>query len=425
MSAKIKTILVLSFGLNVAFAAVWFGHSPTPPATPMPSAAAGTSASNAKKDKSHLAAVRTVTKTLDKELNWASVESEDYRKYIENLRKVGCPEETIRDIIIADVNKLYAAKIAALYPAPREMKFWAVNDRAARNEEKERDKKRHELEDEKKDLLQELLGINYDSEMARNSGRPSDDDWRYGFLPVEKQAEAKALHDKYREMEHALFKDGNGWTAENRAKYTALRAEREAEMAKLLGPDFEEYQLRNSWTARHMRENLTAFQPSEDEFRQIFQFQKNFDDQFAFTRDGSDEAIRDQRKQGEQQLEDQLKALLGENRYNEFQMSQDERYRDIYDFAQRYDLPRQTANAMYAARAAAEQEKKRIEQDQSLTPDVKKGALDDLAMQTSDGLKQMLGNNWDNYQSRAGGWINRLNQTDSKHHSSHDRYSRH
>jgi hypothetical protein len=42
------------------------------------------------------------------EFSWAAVEAADYHQYIANLRAIDCPEETIRDIIIADVNKLYA-----------------------------------------------------------------------------------------------------------------------------------------------------------------------------------------------------------------------------------------------------------------------------------------------------------------------------
>ena len=36
--------------------------------------------------------------------SWREVESDDYPTYIANLRDIGCPEQTIRDIIIADVN---------------------------------------------------------------------------------------------------------------------------------------------------------------------------------------------------------------------------------------------------------------------------------------------------------------------------------
>ena len=37
-------------------------------------------------------------------------EAPDYLEHIENLRGIGCPEETIRYIIFADVNNLYKAK---------------------------------------------------------------------------------------------------------------------------------------------------------------------------------------------------------------------------------------------------------------------------------------------------------------------------
>ena len=39
-------------------------------------------------------------------MTWESVEAADYREYIKNFRNIDCPEETIHDIILADVNKL-------------------------------------------------------------------------------------------------------------------------------------------------------------------------------------------------------------------------------------------------------------------------------------------------------------------------------
>ena len=41
---------------------------------------------------------------------WRQLESSDYRTYIANLKAVGCPRQTIRDIITADVDSLYAAR---------------------------------------------------------------------------------------------------------------------------------------------------------------------------------------------------------------------------------------------------------------------------------------------------------------------------
>ena len=45
--------------------------------------------------------------------SWSELESPDYAKYIANLRDIACPEQTIRDIIIADVNALYARRQAS------------------------------------------------------------------------------------------------------------------------------------------------------------------------------------------------------------------------------------------------------------------------------------------------------------------------
>jgi hypothetical protein len=46
----------------------------------------------------------------ERPFNWSQVESRDYPTYIANLRSIGCPEQTIRDIITADVDSQYAAR---------------------------------------------------------------------------------------------------------------------------------------------------------------------------------------------------------------------------------------------------------------------------------------------------------------------------
>ena len=53
---------------------------------------------------------QVVTNIVVKQMTWETVEASSYLDYIDNLRRIGCPEETIRDIILADVNKLYKTK---------------------------------------------------------------------------------------------------------------------------------------------------------------------------------------------------------------------------------------------------------------------------------------------------------------------------
>lgn len=47
---------------------------------------------------------------------WAQVESDDYPTYIANLRSIGCPEQTIRDLVTVEINRYYQQKQLALQP---------------------------------------------------------------------------------------------------------------------------------------------------------------------------------------------------------------------------------------------------------------------------------------------------------------------
>src|SRR5687767_3763335 len=60
---------------------------------------------------------RTAYCITGQSVDWCMVESEDYVSYIANLRAIGCTEETIRDLIIADVNKLFEDRRKHLFAA--------------------------------------------------------------------------------------------------------------------------------------------------------------------------------------------------------------------------------------------------------------------------------------------------------------------
>src|ERR1041385_7161970 len=55
--------------------------------------------------------------------SWREVESDDYPTYIANLHDIGCPAQTIRDIIIADVNSLYSRRRSLEILTP-EQQWW-------------------------------------------------------------------------------------------------------------------------------------------------------------------------------------------------------------------------------------------------------------------------------------------------------------
>src|SRR6266566_5944163 len=55
--------------------------------------------------------------------HWSQLESEDYRVYTANLRALGCPEATVRHIIMADIRELYIGRVNALVDTVQNQ-FW-------------------------------------------------------------------------------------------------------------------------------------------------------------------------------------------------------------------------------------------------------------------------------------------------------------
>src|SRR5690242_13687140 len=154
---KARILLSLSLVLNVGLigAVGWLAKSrmsqntaekalATRPAEPQAAAApTATAASGSQIEK-----VAT-----GQHFDWRMVESEDYKKYIANLRSIGCPEETIRDIITADVNKLFESRAKEIKPANK-FKFWETGKQMfAGLMDEELIKKQQALAQEKRALL--------------------------------------------------------------------------------------------------------------------------------------------------------------------------------------------------------------------------------------------------------------------------------
>lgn len=101
--SRVSLILNLGFAAWVAFL---FVNERKSNATQLPTAISSSPNSEASESTSSPA-----PDIAAKPFRWASVESTNYRTYIANLRGIECPEQTIRDIITADVDaSLYSPR---------------------------------------------------------------------------------------------------------------------------------------------------------------------------------------------------------------------------------------------------------------------------------------------------------------------------
>jgi hypothetical protein len=171
--------------------------------------------------------------------------------------------------------------------------------------------------------------------------------------------------------------------------------------------------LRNSTTAQALRYTLDGFNPTEDEFRNVYRLQKMFDDQFAEAFDVTDEKQMEIQSiaQGaaQQALNDEIKKTLGEQRFNEYQRAQDEEYKVLLQVADRFSLPAETASRIYDMKAAAERQKQAVENTPNLTDEQRQAAVRAISSETEKTVTQAMGEKvFKAYRKAGGQWISDL-----------------
>ena len=351
-------------------------------------------------------------------LSWMALESTNYSVYIDNLRKFGCPEETIRDLILTDVSKIYAQRRAALRARAAPYKFWETDDlAAARSQQPELQKALRGLEREQRALIQELLGVDYRSEMAKYWEEDAAPERQISFLPAEKREKLQALTEQFDEAEQEVYARTKGvFLDEDRAALSKIQKQREAELARLFSPEeMEEYQLRHSETANNLRAQLGGFAPTEDEFRKIFRLQKSLDDTLDEAFNPADESKAEARARAQTEaqaaLNDEVKKALGEKRSVEFERVQDSDYHALLQFADRFEMPKDVVGKIYDMKVEAERQRQRLENNPNLNDEQRQNAFAAIARETERSVAQAMGQKlFKSYQKSSGQWLNNLGQ---------------
>ncbi len=347
-------------------------------------------------------------------LHWQAIESTNYQTYIANLRTIGCPEETIRDIIIADVSKLYARRRAAL-TEKEPYRFWRSGISQFSPETR---RELQALEAEKRELVQELLGVDYRVELGRYMSTGLDTDARaYDFLPEEKRTQLLAIEEKYRGQQEGLYSQVGGLLLpEDHAEWQRLEQQKQQELAALLSADeMHEYELRFSPTSEALRTGLDGFEPSEEEFRRIFSLQQVYDEEFAKGLETVDAASPEAHALAEaaaqRALNEELRKTLGEERYSSYVRALDPDYQNLVQLTQRLDLPEQLAGRVYTMKQEAERQKQRVENNVLLTEEQRQNALAAIARETERSIATVMGERpFRTYRDSSGHWLDALSE---------------
>lgn len=392
-----RPLLLISLGINVVLVAIIVQKISVPKA-PVSRPAAAPSQATAPTVQLPQA---LPTGSEPRRFGWESVESPDYKQYIANLRAAGCPEETIRDIIEADLIQLYEHKKKQVRKEAPRWEYWKGND-FVRGAGREAWMKMHALDEERDKVLREL-GVEPNLR-KRALKQQNGNDWVLDFLDDEKKSQMLHVWKEFEDrMQMRDPKDADAW---NR-----LLKEQDAAIKRLLSPEEAfQYDLRMSPIASTLRHQINDMDATEDEFIALYKLRAA---QGELPLPGPDaprsewQARGKLEKERQEKLQEQIKQTLGPERYADYEMVTDHRYKAARVFADREKLDSQTTRQTYHIRKDAEQAAAAIQADAALASNRRTEALQAIQRETERAMRTTLGDPaWEKYhRGWHGDWL--------------------
>ena len=350
---------------------------------------------------------------------WSQIESDDYKEYIQNLRDIGCPEETIRNLVKQDLDKYYDQRKAdILSKSPARKEFWkSGNPSSLGRPSASASSQMAKLDREKNEVLSELFkpsglaAINRPGPLARARSQAKSG-YAMDFIPEETKAQLNTLEQEYGSQ--LLKKMAQGASdAQDMAEIRQLRQDRDSSIATMLTPEQKmEYDLRKSPTAANMRLQMDGFDPSEDEFRDIFGARKAFDDEHGVVPGASISAgDMEARQFAEQEMNDQIHTSLGDDRYQDYLRQTDYDYKSIAKITERQGLGENISAQVYDMKGGAEELAREIRMNTGLSIEERQMQLGQIHNVTSRSIESLIGGQGAvALQGQAGGrnWLNNL-----------------
>jgi hypothetical protein len=254
--------------------------------------------------------------------HWRQIETSDYRAYIQNLRGIGCPETTVRDIIIADVHALFQERRSQAR-CPRSTEFWRASVEAAALSQAEIG----QLNAEEEFVLDTLLGPRLQTPAEDQSSRFCAE-LRFDPILQPKRAALEEWSRRFETVKTSLLAVMNqrDMTEAEVDQMRTLESEQELALNGLLTPsERAEFDVRNSPSAQYLRQSLLGFDVTEQEFRALFEARKEFDTQLSST-DGGENPLS-----ARQMFQESAAKVLGPERFARFERAQEPEFQEFYN----------------------------------------------------------------------------------------------
>lgn len=305
------------------------------------------------------------------------IDSLEYSSSVEQLRQQGFSEDTIRQLMLAQINEDYLRTQIDSSATP----YWLPNE----NDAEAKLSEALQWEADRRQQLIDLFGNDIvDDPLFTHIFKPLNS--TLSFLSSDKQIRLDELQRLDEARTRALFQ--NGFTEESRDDLAAQRAQLQREITELLGTtdDFE-YQLRESRLAERMRRGLGSFDYSEQEFRDIFSIRQEVEGNQSngFLMDRSE--FRRQREESEARI----RSYLGDTRYQEFARSQDPAYRSLQSIGERYGNTTAEIDDVYTITQETEQKIDELRASNTMDREERIEKINEIRSEAYEQIEQIAG----------------------------------
>ena len=314
------------------------------------------------------------------------------------MAAAGISPEIARELMIGRTLSRVAEKIRASRTNSSDERWWRLRPGLAPAGREQQLVARRELSD--------ALIAAFGDDLGMGGGDQS----QLAFLSPAKRDALRRINQDYDEM-MAKFGQGGVQLASDREKLRLLRQERDRDIAAVLSPEERlAYEMRTSPSGMGVRSRYGDAIESEAEFQKIFALQKAFDERYsreALTGRISPEVLRE-RAQAERQLDAEIRASVGDDRYAALRRAADPDLRTIDALASRLNLPPATTDSVLASRDSYAAASQRIANDTSLPMPERRTQIQALAAQAKAELTRSLGSEAADAYSQRSPWMSML-----------------
>jgi hypothetical protein len=406
---KLRPTITISFCLNLALAGTAV-HLLKQPAsltlrdsaatisemTPTPTAASLPVASNSP------AAVTYVTNRFA----WSTVEAEDFEQLATNLRTIGCPEKTVRDVVVARARRRLEQLSKEGEP---KLAFWAAGLRRARAQ-REAERQLATARAKVFASVERAVGrgvFTEDGRIMEDFVEQAIARFLSGPISEEKILQLaglivrqKALVDEVRAKTHGV------WLEEDEAALQNLGRQFHQELAALLRPsELEEFTARPAIMKLADRVQFEATDLTPAEIRAVALIRARFHGPAEAEWFEGDSLTDEQEAQATQAV----REFLGEARFVQLERAGDRAFQELFEVGREYNLPQGSAVKAFELRRLTAQEVARLAENKSISEVERQQQLAQVLTQAQEGVLTILGAGaCAQYLNRGGAWLTNL-----------------